>query len=167
MSTQIAPPPSAIVTSINQINGDILQYLPLATQTVAAVEAATKGAVPGTTKLTMSLNIIQALASGTAQASGSNQNVQAIAGLASLVTAIVQSFNQSGLFSHSSTPVPAPSDAVTAQSHPSVLMKIFHPHVAHQQEALAAQQAQATPAAPQPVASTPTPIDTHGTPAAS
>lgn len=154
-------PATGLAASLNAINTDILQYLPLATQTVAAVEAATKGAVPGTTKLTMSLNIIQALAQSASAAAPGSPNVQAIAGLASLVTGIVQAFNATGVFSHSATtpavtvPVPAPAlvpesegvdpvpvsaatSNVVPNANPSLLMKIFHPNVSHQQEAAAA-----------------------------
>jgi hypothetical protein len=133
--TNLNPAPTLAETIAN-VDTTILQHLPLATQTIVAVENATKGAVPGTTKLTMTLDIIQALAQSASAGAQGNANVQAIAGLASLVTAIVQSFNSSGFFSHSSAP--APAAPVVANAHPSVLMKIFHPNLSHQQEAAAA-----------------------------
>lgn len=126
-------PANSTVSAINEVSTGLIQDLPLINQVVVGVENATKGAVPGSTKLTMALNIVQALSQTAAKVSIPGvPEVQAAAMLASLITAVVQAFNASGVFTHSTTPVtttPSPVAGAVSTIVPTTsenpLMKLF------------------------------------------
>lgn len=102
-TTPVTPTPatSSIVQGVATVTNQINNYLPLATQAVLSVEQTLANA-PSQTKLTTALGLVMAGAKTAEQVPV--PSVAAIGGLVDLIASIVQGFNASGLFKHSSTP---------------------------------------------------------------
>lgn len=104
----------SVLTAVNNINKQTLQFLPSVVATVQAVELLAPTGASGTDKLTVASQILAGIAAGSstlAQTPGVPADAAAIAGLINLAVAVASLFG--GIFAHKKAAV-APGPVAVA-----------------------------------------------------